>query len=70
MRSAAIAFALTVVTCVFLLAACFNKSKSTPPGFDAVYPDVLLGDVNLPDAGTKRYTVGGTVVGLRGNKRV
>jgi hypothetical protein len=66
MRSAVFSFALTVVACMALLGACFNKGKSSSPGFDAGYPDVLLPGVNIPDAGTKRYTVGGTVLGLKG----
>jgi len=65
MRSALLAFSLTVVACVVLLAACFNKGQSTTI-YDGGLPDVVLSGVNLPDAGTGRYTVGGNVNGLVG----
>jgi len=66
MRSAFLALTVTVVACMIMLAACFNKGSSSGPGFDGGLPDVLLPGVNLPDAGTKRYTVGGQVLGLVG----
>ena len=66
MRSAFLALTVTVVACMVLLAACFNKGNSSGPGFDGGLPDVLLPGVNLPDAGTARYTVGGQVLGLVG----
>src|SRR5580704_6762809 len=66
MRSAFLAFTLTVAACVVLLAACFNKGQSSGPGYDGGEPDVLLPGYNLPDAGTKRYSVGGNVTGLVG----
>jgi hypothetical protein len=56
-----------VVAIGVLLPACFNNSKNGNSADAGVYPDVLAPGVNIGDAGTKRFTVGGTVEGLRGS---
>ena len=66
MRSAFLALTVTVVACMILLTACFNKGSSSGPGFAGGLPDVLAPGYNFPDAGTARYTVGGQVLGLVG----
>src|SRR5579863_3531858 len=55
-----------VVAIGVLLPGCFNNSKNGNSADAGAYPDVLAPGVNIGDAGTKRYTVGGTVKGLRG----
>ena len=66
MRSAFFGLVLAVASCLFLMPACFSKSQSSPAGYDGGLPDALLPGVNLGDAGTARYHVGGTVDGLKG----
>jgi hypothetical protein len=66
MRSAFFGLVLAVTSCLFLMSACFSKGKGSSISYDGGLPDALLPGVNLPDAGTKRYSVGGTVDGLKG----
>ncbi|MGO9836394.1 MAG: hypothetical protein ACLP1X_19510 [Polyangiaceae bacterium] len=66
MRSLYWLFSLLVITSSVLLPACFSKSKNGTVSYDGGLPDVLAPGVSIGDGGTRRFTVGGTVDGLRG----